>query len=575
MASITGGELLAKCLINEGITKVFGIPGGQLTQFIDAIVRVGPEQGMEYVLTRHEASCANMADAYYRVSGSVACCAGTVGPGASNMVAGMEAAMSDNIPLLAITPQIHTSRSYPFRGSMQQLDQITLYRPVTKWNALVNRWDRIPELVSAAMREALAGNTGPVHLDIPVDVMFEMHDEDSVHLVPPEKSRTSGRPLGDPDLIEKAGEMLARAEKPIIHPGYGIMTAEAWDELKELAEYLNCPVAPTMGAKGVIPEDHPLCVLPGNGGMLTAAGGADVILSLGCTFSELDYWGGPPFWSTPDAQKVIQVDIDPTRIARNREVDVGIVGDARSVLRQLIEAVSGLTKKVEKREFTQDVQEIEQMVRMGIDSAVENDDVPIHPLRLVKEVSEYFGEEAICSLDGGNVALWGALGVRANRPRSFLWPGGSGHLGTGLPFAMGAKIAAPDRPVYVLHGDGAFMFSVGELETAARLNLPIVDVVANDRSFGMIKGAQDTVYEKRYCGVDFTDVRLDKIAEAMGCFGRRVSDPGGIKPALDEAVNSGMPAVLDVVLDCAANMEPPTLSTINQIWFLGCEGCNF
>jgi acetolactate synthase I/II/III large subunit len=575
MASISGGELLVKCLINEGITKVFGIPGGQLTQFIDAIVRVGPEQGIEYILTRHEASCANMADAYYRVSGSIAACAGTVGPGASNMVAGMEAANSDNIPLLAITPQIHTNRSYPFKGSMQQLDQITLYRPVTKWNALVNRWDRIPELVSTAMRQALAGNKGPVHLDIPVDVMFEMHDEESVHLVPPEKSRSSGRPLGDPGLVEKAAEMLAKAEKPLIHAGYGVMGAESWDELKELAEYLNCPVAPTMGAKGVIPEEHPLCVLPGNGGMLTAAGGAEVILSIGCTFSELDYWGGPPFWSTPDVQKVIQVDIDPARIAFNREVDVGIVGDARSVLRQLMEAVSGLTKKVEKREYTEGVQEIEQMVRMGIDSAVENDDVPIHPLRLVKEVSEYFGSDAICSLDGGNIALWGALGVRASRPRSFLWPAGSGHLGTGLPFAMGAKVAAPDRPVYVLHGDGAFMFSVGELETAARLNLPIVDVVANDRSFGMIKGAQDTAYGKRYCGVDFTDVRLDKIAEAMGCFGKRVADPANIKPALDEAVNSGMPAVLDVVLDCAANMEPPTLSTINQIWFLGCEGCDF
>ena len=564
---------MVKCLINEGITKVFGIPGGQLTPFIDAIVRVGESQGLEYVLTRHEAACANMADAWFRVSGSIASCAGTIGPGASNMVAGMEAAMSDNIPLLAITPQIHTSRSYPFKGSMQQLDQVTLYRPLTKWNALVNRWDRIPELVSTAVRQALSGKTGPVHLDIPVDIMFETHDEDSVRLVAPEKSRSTGRPQGDPDLIEKAAEMLARAEKPLIHAGYGIMVSEAWEELKELAEYLVCPVAPTTVAKGIIPEDHPLCLLPANGGMLTAAGGADVVLSIGCTFSELDCWGGPPFWSSPDVQKVIQVEIDPARIALNREVDVGIVGDARSVLRQLIQAVSGLTKKVEERQFTEDVQELEQMVRMGIDDAIENDDVPIHPLRLVKEVSEFFGSDAICSLDGGNVALWGAMGVRTNRPRSFLWPAGSGHLGTGLPFALGAKMAAPDRPVYVLHGDGAFLFSVMELETAARLNLPVVDIVANDRSFAMIKGAQDTTYDKRYCGVDFTDVRIDKIAEAMDCFGRRVSEPAEIKPALTEAVESGRPAVLDVMIDCEVNMDPPTFSTINDIWLMGCEGC--
>ena len=574
MARITGGELLVKCLANEGITKVFGIPGGQMTPFIDAIVRVGEAQGVEWVLARHEASCANMADAWFRVSGSLAACAGTIGPGASNMVGGMEPAMSDNIPLLAITPQIHTSRSYPFKGSMQQLDQITLYEPVTKWNALANRWDRIPELVSMAVREALSGKTGPVHLDIPVDIMFETGDEESVRLVPPARSRSAGRPQGDPDLISRTGEMLAKAEKPMIHAGYGIMAAEAWEELKELAEYLCCPVAPTTVAKGVIPEDHPLSVLPASGGMLTAAGGADVVLSVGCTFSELDCWGKPPFWRQPEEQQVIQVDIDPARIALNREVDVGIVGDAKAVMRQLIDAVSGLTKKVEKREFTDDVKAVEEMVRMGIDSAIENDDIPIHPLRLVKEVSEFFGGDAICSLDGGNVALWGAMGVNVNSPRSFLWPAGSGHLGTGLPYAIGAKMAAPDRPVYVLHGDGAFLFSVMELETAARLNLPVIDVVANDRSFGMIKGAQDTAFEKRYCGVDFTDVRIDKIAEAMGCFGKRISDPAGIKPALEEAVESGGPAVLDVVLDCAANMAPPTLSTICDIWLMGCEGCN-
>jgi acetolactate synthase-1/2/3 large subunit len=574
MASITGGELLVKCLVNEGITRVFGIPGGQMTPFIDAIVRVGRQQGLEFVLARHEASCANMADAWYRVSGSLAACAGTIGPGASNMIAGMEPAKSDNIPLLAITPQIHTNRSYPFKGSMQQLDQVTLYKPVTKWNALVNRWDRMPELVSTAVREALSGNTGPVHLDIPVDIMFETHDEDSIRLIPPQKSRSTGRPHGDPDLVEKAGEMLAKAERPVIHAGYGIMAAEAWDELKELAEYLDCPVTPTTVAKGILPEDHPLCVLPANGGMLTAAGGADVVLSVGATFSELDCWGGPPFWGPPDVQKVIQVDIDPTRIAFNREVDVGIVGDAKAVMRQLMEAVAGLVKKVEEREFTANVREVEEMVRMGIDSAIENDDIPIHPLRLVKEVSEFFGPDAICSMDGGNIALWGAMGINVSRPRSFLWPAGSGHLGTGLPYALGAKMAAPDRPVYVLHGDGAFLFAVMELETAARLNLPVIDIVANDRSFGMIKGAQEAAFDKRYCGVDFTDIRIDKIAEAMGCYGKRISDPSGIKPALEEAVASGRPAVLDVVLDCAANMAPPTLATINDIWLMGCEGCN-
>jgi acetolactate synthase-1/2/3 large subunit len=197
---------------------------------------------------------------------------------------------------------------------------------------------------------------------------------------------------------------------------------------------------------------------------------------------------------------------------------------------------------------------------------------PIHPLRLVKEVSDFFGEEGILAIDGGNIALWAAMGTRVYRPRSFLWPGGSGHLGTGLPMALGAKMAAPERPVYILHGDGSFLFSCMELETAARLELPIIDVVANDRSFAMIKGSQDTAFEKRYCGVDFTDVRLDRIAKSMGCKGIRISKPDELKPALEEAVASEKPAVLDVLIDCEANMAPPSLGLITSVWLKGCEG---
>jgi len=573
MARITGGELLVKCLVNEGITKVFGIPGGQLTTFIDAIVRAGRPQGLDYYMTRHESACANMADAWVRTTGSTAVCAGTVGPGASNMIAGMEVAMADNVPILAITPQIHSNRSYPFRGSQQQLDQITLFSAVTKWNALVNRWDRIPELVSRALREANSGKPGPVHLDIPVDVLFETGEESDVRIAPPGRTRSLGRTNGDPELIEKAARMLAASERPAIHVGRGVLAAGATDELRELAEYLDCVVIPTVGARGVMSEAHPLCMMPASGGMLTAVSSADVILALGCTFSELDFWGEPPFWAAPEVQKVIQVDVDPRSIGLNREVDVGIVGDAKAVLTQLTDALkSGIATRTESREFTKTVQGVEEQAADGVAAMAAVDTTPVHPLRLVKEVSDFFGEDAILALDGGNIGLWAAMGTRVYRPRSFLWAGGSGHLGTGLPMALGAKMAEPDRPVYIIHGDGAFLFSVMELETAARLGLPVIDVVANDRSFGMIKGAQEVAFEKRYCGVDFTDVRLDKIAEAMGCLGIRVEEPDGIKPALEQAVASGRPAVIDVLVDCEANLVPPTLGLITSVWLKGCEG---
>ncbi|MHB8895417.1 MAG: thiamine pyrophosphate-binding protein, partial [Candidatus Geothermincolia bacterium] len=497
----------------------------------------------------------------------------TVGPGASNMIAGMEAAMADNTPILAITPQIHSDRSYPFKGSQQQLDQMTLYRAVTKWNALVNRWDRIPELVSRAMREAYAGKPGPVHLDIPVDVLFETGEEDSVRIAPPERTRNTGRLHGDPRLVEQAARLIAGAERPVIHAGAGVVASGATDELRELAEHLHCAVTPTVTARGVMSESHPLCMMPAGGGMLASSAGADVVLAIGCTFSELDFWGQPPFWAAPDVQKTIQVDIEPRSIGVNREVDVGIVGDAKAVLGQVIEALNGgIAGARSSHEFTEMVQAVEAQARAGVEAMAASDQSPIHPLRLVKEVSDFFGEEGILAIDGGNIALWAAMGTRVYRPRSFLWPGGSGHLGTGLPMAIGAKMAAPDRPAYILHGDGSFLFSVMELETAARLELPVIDVVANDRSFGMIKGAQDMAFDKRYCGVDFTDVRLDRIAESMGCLGIRISEPGEIRPALEKAVASGRPAVLDALIDCEINMTPPTLGLISSVWLKGCEG---
>ncbi len=572
MARITGGELLVRCLINEGVSKVFGIPGGQMTTYIDAIARLGPEHGIEFIHTRHESAAANMADAWFRTTGKVAVCTGTIGPGASNMIGGMETAMSDNIPVLAITPQIHSDRSYPFRGSQQQLDHMTLYRAVTKWNALVNRWERIPELVSRALRVAFAGKSGPVHLDIPVDILFETREENEVRIIPPDKSRNRSRPHGDPDMIDQAAAMLAEAQRPMVHAGYGIMISEAWDELRELCEFLHCPVTSTVGARGVISEEHPLCMMPAGGGALAAGAQADVVLAIGCTFAELDFWGKPPFWGSPDVQKVIHVDLDPTSIGLNREVDVAIVGDAKVVLKQLLDALSDRMKPRRELEFTASCQAIEKQAREGVEAMANSDAVPIHPLRLVRDVRDFFSEDAIFVMDGGNIGLWGAMGSRVYRPKSYLWAGGSGHLGAGLPFALGAKMAAPDRPVYILHGDGSFMFSVTELETAARLGLPVIDIIANDRAFGMIKGVQHTSYEQRYCGVDFTDVRYDKIAEAMGCFGIRVKEPSEIKPALEKAISSGSPAVVDVVLDCSANLVPPTLGLIASVWLSGCEG---
>ncbi|MBC7252451.1 MAG: thiamine pyrophosphate-binding protein [Actinobacteria bacterium] len=339
MGKITGGELLVKALLQEGVRYVFGIPGGQLTTFLDAVHRVGRPRGMEFIMTRHESAAASMADAYCRVTGRVGVCCGTVGPGALNLAAGVAAAHNDGIPMVVITPQVHSNRCYPFKGSQQQLDQLGFFKPITKWNALVHCWERIPEMVQWAFRVATTGRPGPVHLDICVDTLFQVKEEEGVKLPAPERYRPLNPPAGDEEALDGAVELLVKAERPLIHAGGGVLRSGAWEEVRELAEYLQAPVTTSVSARGVLPEEHPLLLLPKGAGAIYAESTADVVLCLGCTMSELEYWGKPPLWGDPAAQRFIQVDVDPEIIGLNREVDVAVVGDARLVLRKILEKV--------------------------------------------------------------------------------------------------------------------------------------------------------------------------------------------------------------------------------------------
>ncbi len=575
MARITGGELLVKSLLKEKVRYVFGIPGGQLTTFVDAIYRVGKPQGMDFIMTRHESAAASMADALARVTGEVGVCCGTVGPGALNLAAGVAAAYNDSIPMVVITPQIHSNRCYPFKGSQQQLDQLTFFQPITKWNAVVHCWERIPEMVQWAFRSATTGRPGPTHLDICVDTLFAMGEEETVNLVAPENYRPMRSPCGDEEGVERAVELLVGAERPLIHAGGGVLRSGAWEEVRELAEYLQIPVTTSVSSRGILPEDHPLLLLPKQGGAIFAESTADVVLNVGCAMAELEYWGRPPLWGDPSSQKFIQVDIEPEMIGLNRPVDVGIVGDARAVLRQIIEKVKESTGPSPERVIMAQYREAEREGLRELEEAARSDAKPIHPARLVRDALEFFGRDAIVAVDAGNMGLWGITGTRIYRPRSFLWSTDMGQLGTGLPFALGAKLACPDRQVYVLHGDGAFMLNNQEIETAARYNLQVVDIIGNDQAWGMIKAAQHAAFGDRFLGVDFGETRYDKLAESMGGFGIRVEDPQDIKPALSEAVRSGKPAVIDAIIDHQVNLNPPMFQIFLEVALMGCDlsGC--
>ncbi len=390
-------------------------------------------------------------------------------------------------------------------------------------------------------------------------------------MLPPERYRSAVQPAGDPDAVDQAVEMLLAAEKPLIHAGGGVVRARAWDEGRELAEYLQIPVTTSISGRGVLPEDHPLVFTTKGMGAIMAESNADLVLNLGCTMGEMDFWGQPNMWGNPTEQKFIYVDIDPGNIGLNREFDLGIVGDARNVLNQFLEKVKKETGPVGERTFFAEYREVDEASNLGYEEMAQSDAKPIHPLRLAKETIDFFSRDGIMVMDGGNINLWTNIVNRVYHPRSFLWPEGTGQLGVGLPFALGAKLANPERPVFIIHGDGAFMLNPQEIETAVRYNLSVVDVIANDSAWGMIKGAQHDAYGERYCGADFCDTRFDLMAESMGARGIRVEDPEDIRPALEEAAKSDRITVIDAVIDQEANLNVPLLSDmINSLWLADC-----
>ncbi len=567
MVRITGGEILKRVLEKEGVKYVFGVPGDQLYPFLNAL----KNSSITFITFHSEAAAAQAADAYSRTTGNLGVVVGTVGPGAANLVGGIYPAFAENIPILIITAQNQTFRSYPDHGSMQALDQYSLFKAVTKWNAVVNSWERIVELTERAIRTAFSEKPAPVHLDFPSDVLHKTGEEKDVILHEKWQYRTLIPPQGNEKLIEKAAEIIIQSKFPLIHAGGGVLRSKGEKELLELSEYLQIPVTTSISAKGAIPEDHPLCLIPHSFGAIAAQAEADLVLMVGTKLGDLDFWGRPPIWGSPESQKIIQIDISGEQISLNRPVDLAIVGDAREVLGQLIKKIKSITGRIEKREKNVEYKNLEKQWLSEFEEQSLSDNMPIHPLRVIREIREFYPRDAISVIDGGNTTVWAHYLNRIYCPRCFLSSsaGDSGHIGTGLPYTIGAKLAYPEREVYCITGDGAFGYGVMELETAKRLGIRFTVVVMNDSSWGMIKSGQTLYYDKKYIGVDFGEIRYDEIARAMGCYGERVTRPEEFKNALKRAKDSGLPAVIDVKIDPEAT--PPDFQTLASIWLEGCE----
>jgi acetolactate synthase-1/2/3 large subunit len=567
MADITGGELLLRCLEQEGVSHIFGVIDGSLNPMLEKL----DEYGVQLVAPRHEAAGAHMADAYSRVTGQPGVCIAGAGPGTANLVSGIVTAHAEGVPVVGISGQRRRNIIYPERaGAFQYTDQNGLFQPVTKWSATAREWRRIPELVRQAFRLATSGRPGPVHLEFPEDLMEETGDPDSVAVTPAHDYRAAVPSAGDRALVESAARTLAEAKRPLLHAGSGLQWAGGWKAFIALADYLGAPMTVSLGARGVVPEDHPRYLHILNRDALEKAHAeADVVLAIGTRFGELDGWGRPPAWPSAGTQTVIQVDTDPSSIGVNRPVAMGIVGDGAAALGALLESVKELIDPrresldwTEYRRLTSEWQaQLEQHMQLG--------DGGINPGWMVQQVRAFFPRDSIFVMDGGNTSLWCANYNPVYAPRSYLYTAKFGHLGTGLPYALGAQVAAPDRRVYLISGDGAFGFNLQELETARRNELPVTVVVNCDRRWGMEVSAQTMAFGgEKFVGVEhYAGVRYDVVAKGLGCHGELVEEPEQLRPALERASDHDGPAVIQVHVDQMANLVPPGLLLFGSMVF--------
>lgn len=553
---MTGAMYMAECLRQEGVTKVFGQCGHTNYALIDACHRLG----IEYVSFRHEQMAAHAADAYFRVTHKLAILNVHLSPGLTNALTGVATAAADSTPMVVITgntPSYHHARE-PHQGIRFHADasQGDIYRPVCKRVWRVDDAKFLPDVMPRALNVAQTGRPGAVLLDIPMDVF-------SAHIDPPTQETSSRRPeygrsAGAPDGVAEAAHLLLTARSPAIFAGNGVLLSEAWDDLRALAESITAPVATTLMAKGALPEDHPLaCGMTGIWGTRVAnevMREADVILAVGTAFGEADCssWRPEHTFAIPPT-RLVQVDIDPQEIGKIYPVAVGLVGDAKAVLRQLVEAVRGQppARDLVGRRLS-DLDGRRTAWRSELAASQHDDGVPIHPARLLQEIAAVAPPDAIYVTDVGWNKNGAGQQLFARLPQTFITSGGLATMGFAPAAAIGAKIGAPDRKVICLVGDGGFLSVCGALTTAVELGIPVVWIVFNNFCFSTIRTVGVTYFKNSY-GTEFTtpdgapyNPDFPMLAKAFGVEAARVDDPADLSKALQTALASDRPYLLEV-----------------------------
>lgn len=533
MSEVSGSQILARTLKVLGIETMFYIMGGPMLEVESNCIKAG----IRAIDVRHEQAGAMMAHGWGRSTGRVAVCMGCSGPGSTNMITGVATAWADAVPVFAIGGSAPLDSLGGGRGVFQEIDQVALFRPITKMSERVTDIRRIPDMVTTALRVATSGRPGPVYLDMPGDVLYRKIDESEIVYPDPDRAFARHRPHGAPQAILEAVELLAQAQRPIIMSGSGIIWSQASDALRGLVEYAGIPFYTTPQGRGVVPDDHELAMLYARS---TAFREADLLLVAGTRSNYVNGHLGAPRFSA-DA-RIIQINIDPQEIGLTRPCDVGIVGDAKAVLEQLLEASRGRLDRARYAPWVSRLAGINAEKEKAAEQTLGSDNLPMHPLRLCKEVRDFLDRDAILVVDGQEILNYARQSIPTYHPGHRLNSGTFGTMGVGLPFGIGAKLAHPDKQVLVLHGDGSFGMSAMELDTAVRFGIPVVVVISLN---GGWTADPDGVKPGRNLGY----TRYDKMAEALGCHAEYVEDPAQVRPALERAFKSGRPAVINVRTD--------------------------
>ncbi|OVZ59109.1 carboligase [Pigmentiphaga sp. NML080357] len=561
---LTGAQVLVRLLETEAVPFVFGIVGGKLAPLLHALSR----SAIPFVGVRHEAAAAMMAAAVHAGSGRVAVALGEMGPGGLNLASGAGVAFNNNLAALFITTNQHRAAAYPHQGMFMDMDTRAVLAPLVKWNAVVHDARRIPELVRRAFREALSGRPGPVHLDIPQDVLAAAHDWPEEELaVAPSRYRPCAGPRPTAAQVREAAGLLAGARRPLIVAGGGVVRAEAAAAVRALARRLRAPVVPTQMGLGVVASDSPHFV--GHGGLIAGSAvarafdQADVVVSLGCRHSSWMWDEHGPL--VRRRHRMLNVNIDPSALGAPALHEIAMPCDVGQALEDVLAALQGVSVAAEP-DWLPGLRQVRagyEAALAAVDEAVEG---AMHPAALAREIGRAMPPDAIAVFDGGHTSFWSNDLTPVQETRTRFHEPGMSHLGFGLPYALALKLLHPRRTVINITGDGSFGFTLQELDTARRQGLAVINIVHNNEAWGIIRSGQLAQWDFEL-GASLAGTDYAAIARGFGCHGETVSQPGDLAPALARALVAEVPAVLDCRTAFVPHPAMPAFGSMNRYGF--------